>query len=188
MAQNRSGQRNLRQVSDYRKPGRPATNKDKNGRPIPVRADRDRPVQGFFEAVPRRALENALMTSGYSKFSRLYDALQDPAYSSTNPSTLCRRFKVSLMDLVSLWFDYHRYLAMFKIAERLPEFAEQLVEDALNGDKRAREWVLEIAGLTGRNKAPIVAIQQNFGAAGLEETVTEVGKILLERAPCRSEG
>jgi hypothetical protein len=67
-----------------RKPGRPATRKDKNGRPMPVRADRDRPVQCFFESVPRAKLEEALEGSGDPKFLRLYDALQDPAYRNTN--------------------------------------------------------------------------------------------------------
>src|SRR5262245_20239381 len=96
----------------YRKPGRPATLKDKNGRPMPVRADRDRPIECFFETTPRNKLEEALESSGDPKFLRLYDALQDPAYRNTNLSTLCRRFGVSLKDLVSLWRDYNVALGM----------------------------------------------------------------------------
>jgi len=80
---------------------------------------------------------------------------------------------------VSLWIDHQRCLAMLEIAKRLPAVATQLAEDALKGDQRARELVLEIAGLSGRNKGPIVAIQQNFGVPTLEETVSDVGKILF---------
>jgi hypothetical protein len=45
---------------------------------MPVRADRDHPVQWFFEASPREKLEEALEFSGDAKFLRLYAALQDP--------------------------------------------------------------------------------------------------------------
>jgi hypothetical protein len=64
-------------ASPSRKPGRPATRKDKNGRPMPVRADRDRPMQWFFEDVPRSSLDEALLTSGDDRFHRLHDALHD---------------------------------------------------------------------------------------------------------------
>jgi hypothetical protein len=44
--------------------GRPASRKDKNGRPMPVRADRDRPMKWFFEAVPRQDFYDAMLLSG----------------------------------------------------------------------------------------------------------------------------
>ena len=47
------------------------------------------------------------------------------------------------------------------------------------GDKDARRLVLEIGGLIGRNKTPVVAIQQNFGV-NLEDTLIEIDKILME--------
>jgi hypothetical protein len=161
------------EVSRYRRPGRPATQKDKNGRPMPVRADRDQPMTWFFEAAPREKLEEALESSADAKFLRLYDALQDPAYRNTNLSTLCRRFGVSLKDLVKLWRDYNIALGMLYLGNLLPEIMKQTAEDALRGDKDARRLVFEIAGLTGRNKTPIVAIQQNFGE-NLEDNVSEV--------------
>src|SRR5215813_14707435 len=104
-----------------RLPGRPSTLQDKNGRPIPVRADRDRPVQSFFEAAPRDKLEEALESSGDAKFLRLYDALQDSVYRNTSLSTLCRRFGVSLKDLVKLWRDYNVVLGMLYVGNLLPE-------------------------------------------------------------------
>ena len=145
-----------------RLPGRPSTLQDKNGRAIPVRADRDRPVEWFFETTSRDKLEEALESSGDAKFLRLYDALQDPAYRNTNLSTLCRRFGVSLKDLVKLWMDYNIGLGMIYLAASLPEIMKQTAEDALRGDKDALRLVFEIAGLMGRNKAAVVAIQQNI--------------------------
>jgi hypothetical protein len=121
-------------LSQRRKPGRPATLQDKNGRPVPVRADLDRPVQWFFEAAPRDKLEEALEFSGDPKLVRLYDALQDPAYRNTNLSTLCRRFGVSLKDLAKLWMDYNVALGTIYLADVLPEIMKQLGEDALRGD------------------------------------------------------
>jgi hypothetical protein len=165
-----------------RRPGRPSTLQDKNGRAIPVRADRDHPVQWFFEAAPREKLEEALESSGDAKFLRLYDALQDPAYRNTNLSALCRRFGVSLKDLVKLWRDYNVALGMLYMANLLPEIMKQTAEDALRGDKDALRLVFEIAGLMGRNKASIIGIQQNF-AVNLEDNLSEVGKILMEPDP-----
>jgi len=55
---------------------------------MPVRADRDRLMKGFFEAVPRATLDEALQVSGDRKFYRLYDALHDDAYRNTSPGTL----------------------------------------------------------------------------------------------------
>jgi hypothetical protein len=171
------------ELSQRRKPGRPATQKDKNGRSVTVRADRDRPVQSFFEAAPREKLEDALESSGDPKFLRLYDALQDPAYRSTNLSTLCRRFGVSLRDLVKLWMDYNVALGMLYVGNLLPTIMKQTAEDALRGDKDARRLVFEIAGLMGRNKTPIVVTQQNNFVVNLEDNVKEIGKILMEPDP-----
>jgi hypothetical protein len=148
---------------------------------VPVRADRDRPVQWFFETTPRDKLEEALESSGDPKLVRLYDALQDPAYRNTNVSTICRRFGVSLKDLVKLWRDYNVALGMLYVGNLLPEIMKQTAEDALRGDKDALRLVFEIAGLMGRNKATIVAIQQNFGV-NLEDTVSKV-EILMEPDP-----
>ena len=137
-------------------------------------------MQWFFETTPRAKLEEALEFSGDAKFLRLYDALQDPAYRNTNLSTLCRRFGVSLKDLVKLWRDYNVALGMLHVGNLLPTIMKQTAEDALRGDKDARRLVFEIAGLMGRNKATTVAIQQNNFAVNLEDNVKEVGKILME--------
>src|SRR5215831_2419960 len=75
-----------------RRLGRPAMRKDKNGRSVPVRADRDLPVKWFVEAIPPAGLDDAFQMSGDKRFSRLYAALHDDAYSRTSRGTLCRRF------------------------------------------------------------------------------------------------
>src|SRR5262249_6733809 len=129
-----------------------------------------------FEAAPRDKLEEALESSGDAKFLRLYDALQDSVYRNTNLSTLCRRFGVSLKDLIKLWRDYNVALGMLYVGNLRPEIMKQAADDALRGDKDALRMVFEIAGLMGRNKAT-VAIQQNFGVS-FEENVVEIGKLL----------
>jgi hypothetical protein len=170
------------ELSQRPKLGRPATLQDKNGRAIPVRADRDRPVQWFFEAAPREKLEDALESSGDPKFLRLYDALQDPAYRNTNLSTLCRRFGVSLKDLAKLWMDYNVALGMIYLADSLPEIMKQTAEDASRGDYGSRRLAFEIARLIGRNKVSVVAVQQNVGV-NLEDNVGMIEKILMEPDP-----
>src|SRR2546430_12911787 len=200
----------------HQKPvGRPATRRDKNGRPMPVRADRDRPVQWFFENIPRATLEEALQLSGDPRLYRLYDALHDPAYRNTSLMTLCRKFGIPLHDLVELWRDYNVCLGMIRMVNHLPEIMEHTAENALPrdvfcprcdglgnvvdwngprtcpicegagkvrvpGDNAACRLVFEIAGLIGRNRAPIVAIQQNFGAPVSEDTVKDIRKIIME--------
>jgi hypothetical protein len=107
---------------------------DKNGRPVPVRADRDRPIQWFFEGVPRTALDEALMTSGDERFHRLYDALHDDVYRRTSPGTLCRRFGVSWMDLVNLWHSYNIHLGLLQLANHLPKILNDVAEDSESRD------------------------------------------------------
>src|SRR5215467_8831519 len=108
-------------VSQLRKRGRPATRKDKHGRSMSVRADRDRPLKWFFEIVPRAAFDEAMALSGDKRFYRLYDALHDDAYRNTAPGTVCRRFGISVHDLFCLWCQYNRDLALVAMANHLPK-------------------------------------------------------------------
>jgi hypothetical protein len=120
------------QAQSRRPRGRPASRKDKNRRPVPARADRDRPIQWFFELVPRSGLDEALLSSGEEQFHRLYDALHDDVYRRTSPGTLCRRFGISWMDLMNLWHSYNMQLGMLQIATHLPKILEDVAEDSLS--------------------------------------------------------
>jgi hypothetical protein len=113
-----------------RKPGRPAILKDKNRRPIPARADRDRPMKWFFEEVPRQDFTDALQLSGDERFRRLHDALNDNAYGMTSFPTLCRRFGLSWSDCMNLWWEYNRLWGLLAILNRLPKILEDLAEDS----------------------------------------------------------
>jgi hypothetical protein len=109
-----------------------------------VRADRDRPIQWFFEDVPRTALDEALLTSGDERFHRLHDALHDDVYRRTSPGTLCRRFGVSWIDLVNLWFSYNIHLGLLQLANHLPKILNDIAEDSESRDvlvRRATGWV-----------------------------------------------
>jgi hypothetical protein len=74
---------------------------------VPARADRDRAVNAFFEAVPRTDFEDAMLMSGDDRFHQLHDALHDDAYRNTSPGTLCRRFGISWWDLMRLWGSHN---------------------------------------------------------------------------------
>jgi hypothetical protein len=115
--------------------GRPPNKKDKNRRPVPVRADRDRPIQWFFEDVPRTDLDDALLVSGDARFHRLYDALHDDVYRRTSPGTLCRKFGVSWMDLMNLWYSYNMHLGLMRLANRLPKILDDIAEDSESRDR-----------------------------------------------------
>src|SRR5262245_50899189 len=103
-------------VNQDRKIGRPATLHDKNRRPIPVRADRDRPMKLFFQCVRRPDFGDVLQFSGDERFFRLYDALHDDAYRNTSPGTLCRKSGISLQDLVDVWMEYNRLMGLMHAA------------------------------------------------------------------------
>jgi hypothetical protein len=101
---------------------------------VPVRADRDRPIQWFFDDVPRPALDEALLTSGDDRFHRLYDALHDHVYCRMSPGTLCRRFGISWMDLMNLWHSYNMHLGLMRMANHVPKILDDLAEDSENHD------------------------------------------------------
>src|SRR5262249_45578328 len=117
-----------------RRRGRPASKKDKNHRPIPIRADRDRPIQWFFEAVPPSDLDDAILMSGDERLHRLYDALHDDVYLNVSPGTLCRRFGISWMDLMNLWHSYTSHLGLLQMANRLPQILNDVAEDSGSRD------------------------------------------------------
>jgi hypothetical protein len=112
--------------------GRPASKKDKNRRPVPVRADRDRPIQWFFDAVPRPGLDDALLMSGDERFYRLHSALQDEVYRTTSPGTLCRNFGISFTDLVRLWWNHNLLWGKIQMLNHLPDIMEDIAVDALS--------------------------------------------------------
>jgi hypothetical protein len=114
--------------------GRPASKTDKNRRPVPARADRDRPIRWFFDDVPRTALDEALLTSGDDRFHRLYDALHDAVCRRTSPGTLCRRFGISWMDLMNLWYGYTTNLGLLEMGNHLPKILNDMAEDSESRD------------------------------------------------------
>src|SRR5262245_7205220 len=121
-------------VSQSRKPGRPATLHDKNRRPMPVRADRDRLMKLFFQGVRRPDFDDVLQFSGDERFFRLYDALHDDAYRNTSPGTLCRRFGISLQDLVDAWMEYNRLMGLMYMATHSPQIIVDVTNNAKNRD------------------------------------------------------
>src|SRR5215831_14223353 len=121
-------------VSRHRTPGRPATLQGKNGRPMPVRADRDRLMKLFFQCVRRPDFDDVLQFSGDQRFFRLYDTLHDDAYRNTSPGTLCRRFGISLRDLVDVWREYNRLMGLMYAATHLPQIVADVVHNARSRD------------------------------------------------------
>src|SRR5262249_21624967 len=115
-------------VNQHRKSGRPATQKDKNGRPVPVRADRDRLMKWLFEYLRHHPdFGDVLQFSGDERFFRLYDALHDDAYRNTSPGTLCRRFGISLLDLVDVWREYNALLGIMYTSTHFPQIVADVI-------------------------------------------------------------
>jgi len=122
-------------VNQHRKSGRPATKTDKNGRSMPVRADRDRLMTWLFKLLRHRPdFGDVLQFSGDERFYRLYDALHDDAYRNTSPGTLCRRFGISLQDLVDVWKEYNTLLGQMYMATHLPQIMADVTHNALSRD------------------------------------------------------
>jgi hypothetical protein len=122
----------MKEVAQNRRRGRPLTHRDKNGRSIPVRADRDPVVKFFFEHVPRSDFDDAMQLSGDKRFHRLYDALHDDAYRNMSAGTLCRRFGISWLDLMNLWWQYNLNLGLIIMSNNLPQVMEDIAIDALS--------------------------------------------------------
>ena len=101
---------------------------------MPVRADRDRLMNWFFEILRHPDFNDVLQFSGHERFYRLYDALHDDAYRNTSPGTLCRRFGVSLQDLVDVWIEYNRLMGLMYAATQLQQIMTDVTNNALSRD------------------------------------------------------
>jgi hypothetical protein len=101
---------------------------------MPVRADRDRFIQCFFEEVPRPDLDEALTGIGDDRFRRLHDALHDDIYRKISPGTLCRKFGISWIDLMNLWHRHTIYSGRLAMMNHLPRILIDLAEDSESHD------------------------------------------------------
>ena len=102
---------------------------------MPVRADRDRLMTWLFELLRRRPdFGDVLQFSGDERFFRLYDALHDDAYRNTSPGTLCRRFGISLRDLVDVWREHNALLGIMYMSTHFPEIVADVVHNAMSRD------------------------------------------------------
>src|SRR5262245_22907190 len=102
---------------------------------MPVRADRDRPMNWLFALLRHHSdFGHVLQFSGDARFLRLYDALHDDAYRSTSPGTLCRKFGISLRDLVDVWSEYNRLLGIMYTSTHLRQIMEDVTNNALSRD------------------------------------------------------
>jgi hypothetical protein len=99
---------------------------------VPVRADRDRLIQGFFEQVPRTDFEDAMLVSGDPRFLKLQETLHDDAYRNTSRGTLCRKFGISWWDLMRLWGNHNLLSGQMLMLNRLPQVMADITEEALS--------------------------------------------------------
>jgi len=88
----------------------------------------------FFQCVRRPDFDDVLQFSGDERFYRLHDALHDDAYRNTSPGTLCRRFGISLKDLVDVWVEYNRLMGLMCAATQLQQIMEDVAHNALSRD------------------------------------------------------
>jgi len=88
----------------------------------------------FFKCVRRPDFGDVLQFSGDERFFRLYDALHDDAYRNTSPGTLCRKFGVSLRDLVDVWREYNALLGIMYTSTHFPRIAADVVHNAMSRD------------------------------------------------------
>jgi len=77
---------------------------------------------------------DVLQLSGDERFFRLYDALHDDEYRNTSPGTLCRRFRISLRDLVDVWREYNALLGIMYTSTHFPQIAADVVHNAMSRD------------------------------------------------------
>ena len=102
---------------------------------MPVRADRDRFMTWLFKLLRHRLdFGDVLQFSGDERFFRLYDALHDDAYRNTSPGTLCRKFGISLQDLVDVWMEYNRLMGLMYAATQLQQIMADVTNNALSRD------------------------------------------------------
>src|SRR5262249_46148443 len=90
-------------ANQYRKPGRPATRKDKNGRPMLVRGDRDRLMKWLFEYVGSRPDLTTCCNSAQMK-----DSLDSTTHSATTRTGIPRqeRSAAGLAFRCRIWSMY----------------------------------------------------------------------------------
>src|SRR5262249_21215616 len=58
----------------------------------------------------------------------------DDAYRNTSPGTLCRRFGISLRDLVVAWKEYNTLVGLMYMATELPQIMADVTNNAMSRD------------------------------------------------------
>jgi len=103
-------------------------NRDRHGRPVPVKSYVDIPVNSFFDTVDKDALLCALNEN--DKYTDFLSALCSAEYAHMAPATIMRKFGVTLHDMQMLYRDYRRNQGLIAMSDRLPKIMTDVAIDA----------------------------------------------------------
>jgi hypothetical protein len=112
-------------------PPPPMTKRDKNGRMMTGRPCQDKPLNTFVENLDQDQFHRALAARGEdTREWQLLEALHDPAFAKCTISNLCRRFGVSMQDIMDMMKDYSVAEGTSRMMQHLPQVMEDVATDA----------------------------------------------------------
>ena len=95
------------------------------------RARVQKELRAFYDSTPLPKLKKAIELTDNPKLRMLYAALNNPALYNSSFADLCRRCKVTIVDLVGAWRHFHIAEGMANAIHHVPQVMEDVAVDAL---------------------------------------------------------
>lgn len=87
-------------------------------------------LENFYKEVELPELKQALELSNDPKYQLLLAALNDPRFSNCSFSTLCRKCRMSLQDVVEIWRSHLQVKGIVKMMVHMPSVMEDVAIDS----------------------------------------------------------
>jgi|SRR5579863_3825856 len=97
---------------------------------MPLKPDSAATLQTFLDEIPRDQLAMSWLSSSDKRFSALGTAVLDPRHRSTSVVSLCKKYKIDLLELIEQWRQFNHSRGILKLSGHLPAIYEDVAIDA----------------------------------------------------------
>jgi hypothetical protein len=90
----------------------------------------DAALRDFYKEIEMPELKMALQTSNDPKYGMLLAAINDPRFNNCSFTTLCKKCRMSLQDIVDIWRNHQKTKGLVKMMAHMPDIMEDVAVDS----------------------------------------------------------